>query len=89
MKKKLIKKVMFDSVEEIDDDILSDDWKEKTKNSKIIRFEYNGFVAFYPVSKETYQGKTKAELYAKFIKNFIKSYDFAKKELEAEKRNQN
>lgn len=89
MNKKLIVKEMFvgDEIAKIDDDQLTAEWKKKTieANTKLIRMSYGGLVMYFPVSEDTYRGKTDGELFAKFIKSFVKTYNSQKGSFNNEK----
>lgn len=82
MKRKLIKKEIYvgDEIDKIDDDQLTAEYRAEIKkvNTKLIRMNYGGLVMYFPVSEETHKGKTDGELFAKFDKSFVKTYNSQK-----------
>lgn len=88
MNKKEIKKNIYPSVDLIDDTMLDSEWKKRVKDgkAKIIRFEYNKVVLYYAIAPEMYTRHTTKELYAKFIKDFIKTYNANIKDIENERK---
>lgn len=75
MNKKLINKQFFASIKDVPDDYLNPDFIKSAGTAIILRFQYKQFIMFYPVSTDTAKGKTKAQLFAVFIKQFIKHYN--------------
>jgi len=74
MNKKMINKQFFASVSDVPE-VFPPEFITESKDAVVLRFQYKGFIMYYPVSKQTANGKTKAQLFKMFIGDFIKGYN--------------
>jgi hypothetical protein len=74
MNKKLINKQFFASVSDVPE-VFPPEFIKDTRDAVVLRFQYKAFIMYYPVSKQTANGKTKAQLFKMFISDFVKGYN--------------
>jgi hypothetical protein len=74
MNKKMINKQFFASVSDVPE-VFPPEFITESKDAVVLRFQYKGFIMYYPVSKQTANGKTKAQLFKMFISDFVKGYN--------------
>ena len=78
MKNSLIKFKLYDNIDEIDDDILTEAVKESYKDAKIAFLSYGNFRMYFPLEAEYARKHTPDEIKKHLIAPFKDNYTNAK-----------
>lgn len=74
MNTKLVKMKIYNSVDEIEDDAITDEHRKRFANLKIVHMSYGKFNMFFPLENEYQRKHNEAEIRNHLLKPFKQNY---------------